>query len=93
MAGLSLAVGEIQTTEHELAAKGKLVANKIEISFVEFHTIIERCKQQLLEETRRKVRENMENLHHFCCSSPEFCGLYRAVCQALFQQCDHVHTC
>ena len=59
---LSLAVEEIQTTKHELAAQGQSVANKIETSFEEFHTIIERRKEQLLEEARRKVSEKMENL-------------------------------
>ena len=59
---LSLAVEDIQTTEHLLAAQGQSVANKIETSFKEFHSIIERRKEQLLEETRRKVSEKMENL-------------------------------
>ena len=59
---LSLAVEDIQTTEHLLAAQGQSVANKIETSFEEFHTIIERRKEQLLEEARRKVSEKMENL-------------------------------
>ena len=61
-ASLSLAMEDIQTTEHELAAQGESVANKIETSFEEFHTIIERRKQELLEETRRKVSEKMANL-------------------------------
>ena len=61
-ANLSLAVEEIQTTEHELAAQGESVANKIETSFEEFHSIIERRKEQLLEEARRKVSEKMANL-------------------------------
>ena len=59
---LSLAVEDIQTTEHLLAAQGQSVANKIETSFEEFHTIIERRKEQLLEEARRKVSEKIENL-------------------------------
>ena len=59
---LSLAVVDIQTTEHLLAAQGQAVANKIETSFEEFLTIIERRKGQLLEEARRKVSEKMENL-------------------------------
>ena len=59
---LSLAVEDIQTMEHLLAAHGQSVANKIETSFEEFHTIIERRKEQLLEEARRKVSEKMENL-------------------------------
>ena len=48
--------------EHLLAAQGQSVADKIETSFEEFHTIIERRKEQLLEEARRKVSEKMENL-------------------------------
>ena len=59
---LCLAVENIQTMEHLLAAQGQSVANKIETSFEEFHTIIERRKEQLLEEARRKVSEKMENL-------------------------------
>ena len=62
VASVSLAVEEIQTTEHLLAAQGQSVANKIETSFEEFHTIIERRKEQMLEEARRKVSEKMENL-------------------------------
>ena len=62
VASLSLAVGEIQTTEHELAAQGESVANQIETSFEEFHSIIERRKEQLLEETRRKVSGKIANL-------------------------------
>ena len=59
---LSLTVEDIQTTEHLLAAQGQSVANKIETSFEEFHTIIVRRKEQLLEEARRKVSVKMENL-------------------------------
>ena len=61
-ATLSLAVADIQTTEHELAIHGESVAIQIETSFEEFCTIIERRKQQLLEDARRKVSEKMENL-------------------------------
>ena len=59
---LTLAVEDIQTTEHQLAAQGKSVANKTETSFEEFHTIIERRKQKLLKEAETKVSEKMENL-------------------------------
>ena len=87
---LSLAVEDIQTTEHLLAAQGQSVANKIETSFEEFHTIIERRKEQLLEEARRKVSEKMENLQgqkkNMSISGAEHCGLYPAVCQALFRR-------
>ena len=63
VASLSLAVEDIQTTEHLLAAQGDSVANKIKTSFEEFHTIIERQKKKLLKEVERKVSEKMENLH------------------------------
>ena len=59
---LSIAVEDIQTTEHLLAAQGESVANKIETFFDEFHIIIERRKQKLLMEAERKVSEKMANL-------------------------------
>ena len=62
LAGLSLAVEDLQTMEHLLAAQGESVANKIETSFEELHTIIERRKQKLLKEAKRKVSEKMANL-------------------------------
>ena len=61
-ASLSLAVEKIQTTECELVVQGNSVANKIETFFEEFHTIIERHKQKMLEEAMRKVNEKMANL-------------------------------
>ena len=63
VASLSLAVEEILTMERKLEAQGESVANKINTSFEEFHTIVERRKQQMLEEARRKVSKKMENLH------------------------------
>ena len=62
VSSLSLAVEDIETMEYLLAAQGQSVANKIKTSFEELHTIIERHKEQLLEEARRKVSEKMENL-------------------------------
>ena len=62
VSSLSPAVEEIQTMEHLLAAQGQSVANKIKTSFEEFHTIIERRREQLLEEARRNVCGKMENL-------------------------------
>ena len=38
------------------------MANTIETSFEELHTILETRKQQLLEEAKRRVREKIENL-------------------------------
>ena len=49
-------------TEREVEAQGDSVANTIETSFEELHTILETCKQQLLEEAKRRVREKMEKL-------------------------------
>ena len=87
---LSLAVEEIKTMEHQLVAQGESVAYKIETSFKEFHTIIERHKQKLLEEANKKVSEKMENLQgqkkNMSISGAEHCGLYRAMCQALFRR-------
>ena len=59
---LSLTVKVIQTTENQLTGQEESVANKIETSFEEFHTLIERCKQQLLEEARKKVNDQKVNL-------------------------------
>ena len=56
------ALKEVSNTEHEVEAQGDSVANTIETSFEELHTILETCKQQLLEEAKRRVREKMENL-------------------------------
>ena len=61
-ASLSLAMEEIQVTEDQLVAQGESVANKIVTSFEEFHTIIEKSKQQMLEEARRKVSEKLQNI-------------------------------
>ena len=59
---LSLALEEVNHTEREVEAQGDSVANTIETSFEELHTILETCKQQLLEEAGRRVREKMEKL-------------------------------
>ena len=53
---------EVCNTEREVEAQGGSVANTIETSFEELHTILETRKQQLLEEAKRRVREKMENL-------------------------------
>ena len=59
---LSRALEEVSHTEREIEAQGDSVANTIETSFEELHTILETRKQQLLEEAGRKVREKIENL-------------------------------
>ena len=46
----------------EELSQGDSVANTIETSFEELHTILETCKQQLLEEAGRRVREKIEKL-------------------------------
>ena len=59
---LSRALEEMSNTEREVEAQGDSVANTIETSFEELHTILETRKQQLLEEAGRRVREKMEKL-------------------------------
>ena len=59
---LSRALKEVSNTECEVETQGDYVANIIETSFEELHTILETCKQQLLEEAGRRVREKMEKL-------------------------------
>ena len=59
---LSRALKEVSNTEREVEAQGDSVANTIETSFEELHTILETCKQQLLVEAKRRVREKIENL-------------------------------
>ena len=58
----SHAVEEIQTTKSEIEAQGDFVANDIENSFKELHTIIESYKQELLKEAAMKVTEKLECL-------------------------------
>ena len=53
---------EVSHTERKVEAQGDSVANTIETSFEELHTILETCKQQLLVEAGRRVREKMEKL-------------------------------
>ena len=59
---LSQALLEVSNTKREVEAQGACVADTIETSFKELHTIMETCKQQQLEEAKRRVREKMENL-------------------------------
>ena len=59
---LSRALEEVSHTEREVEAQGDSVANTIETSFEELHMILETCKQQLLEEAGRRVREKINKL-------------------------------
>ena len=59
---LSRGLEEVSNTEREVETQGDSLANTIETSFEELHTILETCKQQLLEEAKRRVREKIENL-------------------------------
>ena len=59
---LSRALEEVSHTEREVEAQGDSMANTIETSFEELHTILETRKQQLLEEAGRRVREKMVKL-------------------------------
>ena len=59
---LSGVLEEVSHTECEVEAQGDSVANTIETSFEELHTILETRKQQLLVEAGRRVREKMEKL-------------------------------
>ena len=59
---LSRALEEVSHAEREVVAQGDSVTNTIETSFEELRTILETRKQQLLEETGRRVREKMEKL-------------------------------
>ena len=59
---LSRALEEVCNTEREVEAQGDSVANTIETSFEELHTILETRKQQMLEEAKGRVREKMEKL-------------------------------
>ena len=76
---LSQALKEVSHTEHEVEAQGDSVANTIETSFEELHTILETRKQQLLEEAGRRVREKMENLkgqeENLSIASAEVCSV------------------
>ncbi len=55
-------VEEIQTTKQEIEAQGVSVADTINTSFNQLQRILEERKQQLLEESARKVREKTEKL-------------------------------
>ena len=53
---------DVCNTARDVEAQGDSVANTIETSFEELHTILETHKQMLLEEARRRVRGKMEKL-------------------------------
>ena len=56
---LSDAVEDIKRAQLQLEAQAVSVANNINTSFEELHTILERRKQQLLEEARREVNSKI----------------------------------
>ena len=56
---LSGAVEEIKRAQLQLEAQAVSVANNINTSFEELHKILERRKQQLLEEARREVNSKI----------------------------------
>ena len=58
-AHLSGAVEEIKRAQLQLEAQAVSVADNINTSFEELHMILERRKQQLLEEARREVSDKM----------------------------------
>ncbi len=55
-------VEEIQTTKQEIEAQGVSVADTINTSFNQLQRILEERKQQLLEESARKVRKKTDKL-------------------------------
>ena len=70
---------EIRTTQHELEAQGVSIMNSINTSFAELQMILDKRRQQLLEETRRKVSAKMDNLKgqegNMSIASAEVCGI------------------
>ena len=59
---LSLAVEEVRTTKQEIEVQGDSVTNTIHTSFNELFQIMERRKQEMLEEAGRLVREKVDKL-------------------------------
>ena len=60
--GLSRAVEEVKSTRHEVEAQGVSVAQTINTSFDELHQIVEKRRQELLDEARRRVQEKVETI-------------------------------
>ena len=59
---LSLAVEEVRMTKQEIEVQGDSVTNTIHGSFNELFQIMERRKQEMLEEAGRLVREKVDKL-------------------------------
>ena len=59
---LSLAVEEVRTTKQEIEIQGDSVTNTIHGSFNELFQIMERRKQEMLEEAGRLMREKVDKL-------------------------------
>ena len=59
---LSLTVEEVQTSKQEIEIQGESVTNTIHASFNELFQIMERRKQEMLEEAGRLVREKVDKL-------------------------------
>ena len=76
---LSGAVEEIKRAQLQLEAQAVSVANNINTSFEELHMILERRKQQLLEEARREVSDKMAHFkgqeENMSIASAEVCSI------------------
>ena len=59
---LSHAVEEVQTTNQNVAAQGEAIAISIQTSFDELHKIIEKRRQEILQEAEGIVREKINKL-------------------------------
>ena len=60
--GLSRAVEEVKSTRHEVEAQGESVAQTINTSFDELLQVVEKRRQELLEEAGRRVQEKVSKL-------------------------------
>ena len=61
-ASLSHAVEEVQTTKQEVEAQGRAVTSTIQTSFDELHKILEKRRQEILQEAEGIVREKVNKL-------------------------------
>ena len=61
-ASLSRAVEEVQTTKQEVEAQGRAVTSTIQTSFDELHKILEKRRQEILQEAEGIVREKVNKL-------------------------------
>ena len=86
---LSLAVEEIQTTQHEIEAQGDSVANHINTSFDDLQNILENRRQGLLKEAALKVREKLEHLSGQEKSLSTSCAVVQSVIEYTEQCVEH----